>query len=345
MSRAAASCRMGLARHLLPLLVVAALASGCLADQPATFRGDLDAPAAPEGANAGTPATHSSPQRDDGTVEVRSEGGQTAARRTVTVSNDFGGAGRSHVVLGSFNGALVLKASTDGGYHFTAEMYGRGQTEQEARQALDLLRLQNTDDLRDGELELSFALTANTPAALPLPIVVPNGANNGASYTLWLPPEPAHDLEAGTSNGAIAVEGLHGPRLKAGTSNGAIASEGGFDVVEARSSNGAISLEGTFNDVEAQTTNAAIAVEIRPTRTAAVRLATSNGAIVVDLPRDGTAFDITADTSNGRVIIEVEDRDSVSDDHASYRSPSWSSAGRRLTLDLDTSNASIVVED
>jgi hypothetical protein len=332
-------------RRLFPLLVVAALAAGCLVDQPSTFSGDPAEPGVPEGSNAGTARAHSSPQRDDGAVEVKSEGGQTVARRTVTISNDFGGAARSHVVLGSFNGAIVVKTSPDGGYRFTAEMHGRGQSEQEARRALDLLRLQNTDDLRAGELELSFALTANTPATLPLPVVLPDGANNGASYTLWLPPQPAHDLEAGTSNGAIVSEGLHGPRLKAGTSNGAIASDGGFDQVEARTSNGAISLEGTFNDVDAQTSNGAIAVDLRPTRTSEVRLSTSNAAVVVDLPRDGAAFDITADTSNGKVLLDVEDRDSVSDDHASYRSPGWSSAEVQLTLDLDTSNASIVVED
>jgi hypothetical protein len=336
---------MGLARRLLPLLAVAVLASGCLVDQPATFSGDPAEPGVPEGDNAGTSSSHSSPQRDDGTVEVKSEGGQSVATRTVTIRNDFGGAVRSHVVLGSFNGAVVLKPSTDGGYHFTAQLYGRGQSEQEARQALDLLRLQNTDDLRSGELELSFALTASTPDVLPVPIVLPRGANNGASYTLWLPPEPAHDIEAGTSNGAIATEGLHGPRFKAGTSNGAIAADGAFDQVEARSSNGAITLEGTLNDIDAQTSNAAIAVDLDPTRSSEVILATSNGAVAVEVPRDGTAFDITADTMNGRVVIDVEDRDSVSDDHATYRSPRWSSADVQMTLDLDTTNGSIVVED
>jgi hypothetical protein len=335
---------MAVAR-LLPLLLAAVLASGCLADQTASLGGDPGHPGVPEGSNAGTASTHSSPQRDDGAVEVRSEGGQSVARRTVTIHNDFGGAARSHVVLGTFNGAISVKPSTDGGYRFTAELYGRGQSEQEARQALDLLRLQNTDELRGDELELSFALTANTPAALPLPIVLPDGANNGAAYTLWLPPEPAHDIEAGTSNGAILAQGVHGPRLTAGSSNGAIAAEGGFDQVEARTRNGAISLEGTFNDVDAQTSNGAIAVDLRPTRSAKVVLATSNGAIVVDLPRGEVAFDITANTSNGRVILDVEDRDSVSDDQATYRSPGWSSADLQLTLDLDTSNASIVVKD
>ncbi len=339
---------MSVKRIPLILLVAAVLASGCLSElnSPGAGQSPEDA-SAPSGNNAGTAASHSSPTRTESSVDVRPEGSQYVATKTVTIDNDFGGASRSHVVLTTFNGAIALQPSQDGGYHFTANLYGRGTTEQEARQALDLLELQNTDDLRGDSLELSFALTANTPSMLPIPVVLANGVNNGAAYFLQVPPEPAHDLEAGTTNGAIAAVGLHGPHYKAGTSNGAIAANGAFDRVEAQTTNGAISLEGgTFNDVDGQTNNGAIAVTLDPTRSATVHLTTSNGAIAVSVPRDdAVAFDITADTTNGRVTIEVEDHDSVDDDHGEYRSPHWSSADIQLTLDLDTTNGSIVVED
>lgn len=337
-----------LLRLLLALTLGALLASGCLSDVvTGPQESDPQDAAAPRGENAGSPGTHASPSRTDGPVDVKPEGNQYVARRTVTVVNDFGGADRSHVVLSTFNGAISLQPAQDGGYTFTAELYGRGNSEQEARHALDLLELQNTDDLRGSTLELSFALTANTPAALPLPVVMASGVNNGATYVLHVPPEPAHDIEAGTTNGAIASVGLHGPHFKAGTSNGAIAANGGYDRVEASTTNGGISLSGgVFNDVDAKTSNGAIAASLEPSRSATARLQTSNGAIVVSVPRDDdVAFDITADTTNGRVVIDVEGHDSVDDDHGEYRSQDWSSAAIRLTLDLDTTNGSIIVED
>ncbi|MHB1261702.1 MAG: DUF4097 family beta strand repeat-containing protein [Thermoplasmatota archaeon] len=338
---------MPIPRSALVLLVAAVVASGCISDATEPQPGQApDDARPPTGANAGTATSHSSPTRTEGSVQVRQEGGQYVATKVITVDNDFGGASRSHVVSMTFNGAVALQPSQDGGYHLTATLHGRGASEPDARQALDLLELQNTDDLRDGSLELSFALTANTPSMLPLPVVLANGVNNGAAYLLQLPPEPAHDVEVGTSNGAIAVVGLHGPNYKAGTSNGAIAANAAFDRVEAQTTNGAISLGGAFNDVDGQTTNGAIAVALDPTRTATVRLATTNGAIAVAVPRDDAlAFDITADTTNGRVVIDVEGHESVDDDHGDYRSPDWSSAAIQLTLDLDTTNGSIVVED
>lgn len=296
---------------LIVLLLASALAAGCISESTAPDEGTApDDARPPTGDKAGTATSHASPTRTEGDVVVRQEGSQYVAMKTITVDNDFGGAARSHAILSTFNGAVALQPSQDGGYHLTANLHGRGATEQEAREALDLLELQNTDELRDGLLEVSFALTANTPGMLPLPVVLATGVNNGAAYLLQLPPEPAHDVEAGTTNGAIALTGLHGPHLKAGTSNGAIA------------------------------------VALEPTRTAAVRLATSNGAVAVALTRDdAVAYDITADTTNGRVIIDVEGHESVDDDHGDYRSPDWSSAAIQLTLDLDTTNGSIVVED
>jgi hypothetical protein len=335
---------------LLLVLALSFVLPGCLSDMASSSAGVPSDPQdadVPRGANAGTSGAHSSPKREESAVDVRPEGSQYVATRTITIDNDFGGAEHSHVVLASFNGAISLQPSQDGGYHLSAELFGRGQTSDDARQALDLLELQNSDDLRGGVLELSFALTTNTPARLPLPIVLANGVNNGASYTLWLPPEPAHDLEAGTSNAAIAAVGLHGPHYKAGTSNGAIAANGAFDDVEALTSNAAISLGGgTFNDVTAETTNGAIATTLDPSRSAHVSLKTINAAIAVSVARDDeVAFDIEADTTNGRVVIDVEDHDSVDDDHGDYRSPDWSSADVQLTLDLETTNASILVED
>lgn len=356
-------------RAALSLLLAALLSAGCISepsespqgpvgdeepagqsDEGASFAPPPEDPEQadePTGQNAGTPVEHGTPQRTDGPVQVRAEGTQYVATRVVTVQNDFGGADQSRLVLSTFNGAIALQPSADGGYLFTAELHGRGATEQDARQALDLLELQSTDDLQGTRLELSFALVANPPAALPVPIVLPSGVTNGAWFQLAVPPEPAHDIEVGTDNGAIGSVGLHGPRLEAGTTNGAISADGAFDVTVVRTTNGAIGLGGgTFNDVTAQTDNGAIAVELDPLRTSAVQLTTDNGRISVQVPRGGDiAFDIQADTTNGEVTIAVEGHESEDDEHGEYRSPDWSSADIQLTLDLQTTNGSITVED
>ena len=370
---------MAALRALFACLVLAALASGCISDgtsaasdapeaagqaqdgqdsQAGSRASDDDAqpgdgtdepaPGATQSAAAScdAPATHGDPQRDDGTVDVSPQGSQFVARRTVTIDNDFGGAERSTVLLTSFNGAIAIAPSTDCGYHLVAQLFGSGATPDDARNALDLLTLANTDDLgAGGVLDLSFVLTSEAAAGVPLPIGLPTGLNNGGSFQLTVPPRPSHDLEAGSSNGAIDATGLHGPRLKATSSNGGLSVQGSFDSLELGSSNGGIDLDGTFHDVVGQTSNGGISLDLRPTRSGTLRLTTSNGAMEVGLPQDESAFDVTGDTSNGEVRFDLEGRESEDDDHGTFRSADWASASVQVTLELGTSNGSIDVED
>lgn len=313
--------------------------------EPGGGSGPPQADPGPAAAACAAPAVHGEPQRDDGTVDTAPEGGTFVARRTVTIANDFGGAPRSTVLLQTFNGAMAVLPSTDCGYRLVAQMYGRGATPDDARQALDLLTLTATDHLAQGTLDLSFVVASGAPEAVPLPINLGSGVNHGAAFQLWLPPGPAHDLEARTSNAAIGVQGLHGPRLNATSSNAALSAEGTFDEILLGTSNGAIELTGTFRTVVAQTANAAIDAELRPAHSGSVRLGTSNAAIGVALPRDASAFDITAGTTNGRVGFDLEGREAGGDGHATFRSADWGSAKVQVTLDLGTSNAAILVKD
>ncbi len=291
------------------------------------------------------PTVHGEPQRDDGTVDTVPETGHYVARRTVTIRNDFGGAERSDILLTTFNGAIAAMPSTDCDYHLVAELYGRGATPEDARQALDLLTLTATDKLDKGALGLSFVLTSDPSEAVPLPLGLSQGLTSGAILQLWLPFASAHDLETETSNAVIGVEGLHGPRLKATSSNAVLSVEGAFARLDLDTSNAALFLDGTFHDIVASTSNAVIEAELRPTQSGSVQLSTSSAAIRVGLPRDTSAFDITAEALNGNVRFDLEGHESSDGGQGTFQSSDWTSADVQVTMDLDTSNAQILVED
>jgi len=340
---------MRILRLLLALAVLAALLAGCTAPNATS---NLGVPSNPtqaeraEGQFAGTPAQHGAAQRSDGQVTTKQEGSDVVASKTVTIRNDFGGASTSQVQLTTFNGAIALSPSSDGGYLLTAQLYGRGSTEQQARQALDLLVLDATDSLAGGRLSLSFKLSQGSSNPLPMPIGVgPRGVNNGGSFALSLPPQPAIDVQAATDNGAIVSNGLHGPTFKGDTSNGAVAVHGSFDKVTATTTNGAIVADGVVNDLTASTSNGQAAIDVAPSRSGTLDVQTSNGGIDVGVPASGRAYDATGDTTNGHIVIELGG-DSVSHrDHAAYRSPDWSSSGIQVTIKAKTTNGGIAIHD
>ena len=337
---------MSASPSLVVCLLLACLAAGCISDgSPSSPSGSPEAAAPPQGSQAGSPSSHGSPDRDDGSVDAGPEGGQYVARRTVTIDNDFGGAARSEILLSSFNGGVSVVPSPDGGYHLVAELYGRGTTEDDARQALDLLTLTNEDDLGQGTLRLSFVLASGTPDPVPLPIGLPRSLGNGGTFRLEVPTQPAHDLEIQTSNGGVTVARMHGPLVQADSSNGGIEVTGDFTELDLSTSNAGIDLDGTFHDVAARSSNGGISADLQPTRSGKVLLSTSNAGIDVTVPRDDSAFDITADTSNAEVRFDLEGRESEGDDEGTFRSDDWSTADVQVTMELDTSNASISVED
>jgi hypothetical protein len=340
-----------LALSALAVTLATALLSGCVTDTTGSVgaASDPSAAGAPQGSAAGSAATHGTPKRADGPVDVKPEGGQFVARRTVTVANDFGGAASSRLTLDSFNGGLSVQESSDGGYQFKAELYGRGPTQDQARQALDALTLDAQDDLAAGVLALSFVLASSplqSAGPLPIPPIVGNGgSNNGGTFSLLVPPQPGHEMSLDSSNGGIAVDGLHGPSLGADTSNGGLSIHGAFGKAELGTSNGGIDLQGTFHDVTAGTSNAGVDADLRPSRSGKVAISTSNGGIDVRVPDSGAAYDVTGDTSNADVEIRLGGSRIESDDHAAYRSPGFASAPVQVTLDLSSSNAGITVED
>ena len=136
-------------------------------------------------------------------------------------------------------------------------------------------------------------------------------------------------LEVRGVNGRIAVNNLTGD-LVIQTSNGAVEVRNSVGTVDVRTSNGSITLEDSSStDVETATTNGQVELDFSSApRT--VEASSTNGAISILVPDDGTAYRIDADTVNGRV-----ETGSVPTESDSVRSISARTTNGAVTIEVD----------
>lgn len=123
-------------------------------------------------------------------------------------------------------------------------------------------------------------------------------SNEGCEFIVSIP--DASNLEADTSNGAIAVSGMTCP-ADLDTSNGGIDVSNHTGDIVAASSNGAIVMDRVTGEVNAQTSNGAIEVA---SVTGPVTADTNNGSIEVTLAA-AAAGPVRLDTSNGNIVLRV----------------------------------------
>jgi hypothetical protein len=128
-------------------------------------------------------------------------------------------------------------------------------------------------------------------------------------------------------NGSITSDGLTGD-LDFTTENGRIETTGTVGQVALRTTNGAIRVhDSSSTDVLADTTNGGVALELTAVPTSA-RASSTNGAIHIVVPDDGTAYALTTDTTNGSIHV-----DAVPAEPSSHR-----------TIVARTTNGSVTVE-
>lgn len=142
--------------------------------------------------------------------------------------------------------------------------------------------------------------------------------NEGVSFDVTLP--DAHGVTVKTGNGAVSLAGLSGD-ANVETSNGRIEVDGHAGPLVANTSNGRIEIEGVEGSAKVRTSNGAVSVEHNAGPVDAV---TTNGRIEISL-RDGVQGACSARTSNGAITFKA-------------------SSSMKATLDLSTSNGSIVVK-
>ncbi|MEA3165889.1 MAG: hypothetical protein QOJ26_758 [Thermoplasmata archaeon] len=322
-------------RLVLAFLLVVALTAGCIGGTANPQ--DPSSAAAPQGAQAGSPSDHGSPERDETAVTATRQGSTWIVRQTITLSNDFGGASHSDITLDTLNGDVTMAAGGNGGYEVVANLFGQGNTEAQARDALDKLRYTDVDSLDGSTLTLTVQVKSTVQQ-------LPQGESHGASFSAKLPPQPSHGLSADSSNGKLTVTGLHGGSVALDSSNGDLTVSGVFAKVVADTSNGAIGLSGTFNAITADTSNGAITATVRSTASGALRFSSSNADIRVTLEAGSDrGFDVSGDTSNGEVTIDLGDAQASDEDDASARSDGYAGKAIKLDVDADTSNADITI--
>jgi hypothetical protein len=116
------------------------------------------------------------------------------------------------------------------------------------------------------------------------------------------------DLEVTTSNGGVEVDGLDGPAT-IHTTNGRVTAEGVHGTLQASTSNGSIRARllkpEPHRAVKLQTSNGAIDLTMDSLADNDIRASTSNGGIVVKLPREAAAH-IHARTSHNTVRTDFD---------------------------------------
>lgn len=117
-----------------------------------------------------------------------------------------------------------------------------------------------------------------------------NGPSNGrrrswsVSYELWVPRKTSLDAE--TSNGSVSVTGVEGK-------------------MDLRAENGSIALKGVSGDVRGVTSNGSVIAELDGTswKGEGLDLTTSNGSVVLDIPKGYNAR-LETGTVNGGMSID-----------------------------------------
>lgn len=352
----------------LLLALLAASLSGCASsndptavptEQPSEgFQTELFAGDPDQGTPAGEPGSHGEPQRDDGAVESGMNPPlqipSAWARRTITISNDFGGAALGTVFAGVDAGSITILPGEGDSYAIEATLEANGLTEQEARDSLDRVELSHDDVLEPDGLHLN-TVVREKPAQQMLPFVVlGTGTWVTVSLTVTLPAGPAYDLTADASFGELDVSGLRGPSFLLGVSSGSIVAQeinAGLLAIEASSgdveletvkadmleanlssgslagaelivgkalvdvSSGSIDLEGVFDTIEADAGSGSITIEAHALASGAYTLEASSGDIELKLlTGPQRAYHVTADAGSGEVTVELEDADTLEEE-------------------------------
>ncbi len=288
------------------------------------------------------PATRDrTPDRREGNVQVERQGDRWVAKQTITISNAIGNAETIDTDLLTGNGGVAV-ASVDGNqYTLRANLVGRGDTEQEARDNLASLNVHHEDTLTGTHIDLATT-------------VQPLGGtwnNRGAGLGLDVPASLfVNNLHGDTSNGGMAAASLRGQTLTFDTSNGGIAmADLKFDKVKVSTSNGGIALDDvTLGDLDARTSNGGIAAVVDGSRTGNYNLRTSNGGIALVVPDGNTyGYDAEAETTNSRATINLRDTEPVGEQentHKHVRTTNYNDRDIKVKITAKTSNGEIEIE-
>lgn len=323
------------ALRVLALLLVVSL-SGCVVSDDGADQSPVTGGSPPSGSNAGSPSTHRDPTRTEGGVAVTRQGDQYVATKTVTFSNDFGGASGAVVEFTTKAGGIEVESGSGGGYRIAVTLQSRAASDAAARSGLERLSITHSDKLGSN---LALATTVHFPSSS-------NGLSGRISGAF--PTAPAYRLDLDTSSGGIAVDDLRGPLVDAQTSSGGIAIEGTYDVIKARASSGGIAIEAKAGDVDAVTGSGGVAASLEPMRTGTWHLEAGSGGVAVTLERGNAGYDVEASADSGSVQVSMRNTENVgtqSAKHVHVRTTNFASASTKLTVTAETGSGGVAVSD
>ncbi len=230
------------------------------------------------------------------------------------------------LVVESSNGRVTVRGEAGASAAtVTATKRSRGATLADAERRLDELTYTSTAD--EGTVLLRYR-QADQPGDV--------GRHSGVDFEVVV--SELGEVEVHTSNGAILVREGAGPAQLA-TSNGRVTVSDWVGDLTVRTSNGEIRLERVRGRVDGETSNGWIHYTGQPDGAAVNRLRTSNGSIVVRVPR-AAAVAFRASVSNGTISTSLPLVGTTigRDWNATLNPPA------ETEMDLRTSNGSIRIE-
>jgi DUF4097 and DUF4098 domain-containing protein YvlB len=214
----------------------------------------------------------------------------------------------------------------------------RAESQDEARHLLDAIRLARRETPESLDVEVEVPRRWNRHGHVNLRVHVPRQVRlqcesvNGKLCVSGM----RAAVGARSSNGSISVDDVVGD-VDVFTANAKVACSSTCGALVARSSNGKIEIGAHRGSVDASTSNGLIRATLEALGRDGVRLATSNGRIVLELP-DEVDADVDLRVDNGIVRNERELRDATRSTDGRLRG----SLGRGgVPIKLRTSNGSI----
>ncbi len=257
------------------------------------------------------------------------------------VSKSFNTDGTPRIIVEMFNGGIDVITGSNPAVDVKVTKRGGGNSQSEAQDDLKNVEVTMTDD--GGAIHVTARRTdrrvdiGNSGASAQL--TVPNGAvlelrtSNGGVISSG----PVGDVVADTSNGKIDIKGAAG-QLNLSTSNGQITVNGGSGKLDLETSNGGIDVTADNVLVTARTSNGAVSFT-GSLAAGASELRTSNAGIVITLPASA-AFNVDADTSNGKIISDFAVTGSDISDTYLHGAVS---GGGQTTIGLHASNGNVEI--
>lgn len=296
------------------------------------------------GGDSGNPArqgTERSYTRDESAVTVvpNANPGFTATR-TVTFSNDSGGASRAVVYLASDAGSVASSAGSDG-YQIQVTFTAMAPTEAQAREALATMSVTHRDATDPGVLyldnEVSYAqyqaqnVTRNSAVAATLPVAL--------DYSL------AQEIGSGTTSSS----GLSGSEAQMLAGSGAVTLSGTWDRGRAETGSGNLTVTGDIAQLAASSGSGNVQVTVPSLRATEAFVETGSGTIDVTVTQGvGAVYDLTADSGSGTATVAVAGTTpsgSQSTNHAHFQSPGYASGNPKVRVETRSGSGTNTIHD